>query len=116
VSNGGWAQAGRTAILTVVILIVVVIAGSALVEALVQRGGASTATNVHVFAGEKGFTADLANGQVISVKADTQSQTIAVGLADGSDYTVAYPSQARLDRLLREHPGVHYSADGKIRQ
>jgi hypothetical protein len=77
VSNGGWAQAGRTAILTVVILIVV-IAGSALVEALVQRGGASTATNVHVFAGEKGFTADLANGQVISVKADTQSQTIAV--------------------------------------
>ena len=114
-SNGGWAQAGRTAILTVVILIAVVIAGSMLVEALVQ-GGASKATNVHVFAGEKGFTADLASGKVTSVMADSQSQIIVAGLADGSDYTVAYPSQARLDRLLREHPAVQYSVDGKVRQ
>jgi hypothetical protein len=35
-SNGGWAQAGRTAILTVVILIVVVIGVSMLIEALIH--------------------------------------------------------------------------------
>jgi len=113
-SGGGWAQAGRTAILTVVILLVVVIGGSMLIEAVVQLG--AKATTPHVFAGATGFTADLASGKVTSVSADTQSQTIAVGLADGSDYTVAYPSQARLDRLLLKHPTVHYSVDGKVRQ
>jgi hypothetical protein len=115
VSNGGWAQAGRTAILTVVILIVVVIAGSALVEALVQSG-ASNATNVHVFAGEKSFTTDLTGGKVTSVKADLTNQTLEVQLYDGSSYTVAYPDQSTVARLLAKHPGVGYSVDGKVRQ
>jgi hypothetical protein len=114
VSNGGWAQAGRTAILTVVILLVVIIGGSMLVEALVQHG--AKATSPHVFAGPTGFTADLASGNVTSVRADAQSQTIVVRLTDGSEYTGAYPSQARLDRLLLKHPTVHYSVDGKVRQ
>jgi len=114
VSSGGWAQAGRTAILTVVILLVVVIGGSMIIEAVVHHG--AEATSPHVFAGPTSFTADLASGRVTSVSADTQSQTIVVGLTDGSDYTVAYPSQARLDHLLLKHPTVHYSVDGKVRQ
>jgi len=114
VSGGGWAQAGRTALLTVVILLVVVIGGSLLVEALVQHG--AKATSPHIFAGPASFTADLASGKVTSVKADTSSQTIVVGFNDGSDYTVAYPSQARLDRLLLKYPAVHYWVDGKVRQ
>jgi hypothetical protein len=113
-SGGGWAQAGRTAILTVVILLVIVIAGSMLIEAFVQHG--AKATNPHIFAGATGFTADLASGEVTSVRADAQSQTIVVGLTDGSNYTVAYPSRARLDRLLIKHPTVRYSVDGKVRQ
>jgi hypothetical protein len=114
VSGGGWAQAGRTAILTVVILLVVIIGGSMLIEAVVQHG--AKATSPHVFAGPTGFTADLASAKVTSVRADAKSQTIVVGLTDGSDYTTAYPSQARLDRLLLKHPTVHYSVDGKVRQ
>jgi hypothetical protein len=115
VSGGGWAQAGRTAILTVVILLVVVIGGGLLIEAVVQHGAKST-TSRHVFAGPTGFTADLASGKVTSVSADTQSQIIVVRLSVGSDYTVAYPHQTRLDRLLLKHPTVHYSVDGKARQ
>mgnify|MGYP000991501774 FL=1 len=114
-SGGGWAQAGRTAILTVVILLVVVIGGSLLVEAVVSSGAKST-TSPHVFAGPTGFTADLESGKVTSVSADTQSQIIVVGLSDGSDYTVAYPDQIRLDRLLLKHPTVRYSVDGKASQ
>ena len=114
-SKGGWAQAGRTAILTVVILIVVVIAGSMVVEAVVQHGDAK-ATSVHIFVGEKGFTADLASGKVTSVKAGTTNQTLEVQLTDGSSYTVAYPDQSTVDRLLAKHPGVSYSVDGTVRQ
>jgi hypothetical protein len=36
VSNGNWAQAGRTAILTVVILIVLVIAVAVFIEAMIS--------------------------------------------------------------------------------
>jgi hypothetical protein len=100
----------------VVILIVAVIAGSMLVEALVQGGGASKATSAHIFAGEKGFTADLASGKVTSVKAGTTNQTLEVQLTDGSSYTVAYPDQSTVDRLLAKHPGVSYSVDGTVRQ
>jgi hypothetical protein len=114
-SGGGWAQAGRTAILTVVILLVVVIGGSLLIEAVVQ-GGAKSTTSPRVFAGPTGFTADLESGNVTAVSADTQSQIIVVSLCDGSDYTVAYPDQMRLDRLLLKHPTVHYSVDSETRQ
>ena len=50
-----------------------------IVEALVQGGGASKATDVHVFAGEKGFTADLASGKVTSVKADNSARQAPLG-------------------------------------
>lgn len=79
-------------------------------------GCASKTTVGPVFTGPKSFTADVTSGKVASVEAGTSSQTLSVELTDGSSYIVPYTDMATVDKLLREHPNVSYSVDGKVRQ
>lgn len=100
-------KAIRIAVVVIVGLIVVQIAGAMLIEVLVS-GGSSSQTESHVYAGPdtRSFTSQLSRGEVRSVAIDTFNQTLQVTGLSGEQYVVAYPDRAALRRLLKKYPAV----------